>query len=363
MRFFCALSCLLLLAACVPDDGWGSGQRSSWDDVRAPADEGSLFGPPAGSDAEDPAGEDQQQSADDDDASGDDDDQPATDDDDAWSDDDDAWAADDDDAALDDDDDDDDDAWSSDDDDAWSDDDDAWSSDDDDLVEGDGLDDDDAAVDDDDATPADELTGPGNLTLLIEAGETTTFPSTPTGSSYAITVELENTGGEAVSGEVILDTLDMAGTWSLDGAPTFLLLPGATQDRDIVFNPFVDGSYQVIVQFEHDGANLSPQSLVFNGTGGTGAGETDCANGVDDDLDGNADCNDMDCAPDPACSLPTDLCCFAGGNGSTSGLCEDAAARDCTCTIDVWCCGIGWDADCVDTYTNACVAETCGLGM
>ena len=88
---------------------------------------------------------------------------------------------------------------------------------------------------------------------------------------------------------------------------------------------------------EVDPAN--PTATVCNGTAGF---EEVCDDGLDNDLDGNTDCADPDCAPTAAC----------GGT-------EDAAAGECADGLDNDADGLGDcdDPDCTDPLTGGPVAD------
>jgi cysteine-rich repeat protein len=75
--------------------------------------------------------------------------------------------------------------------------------------------------------------------------------------------------------------------------------------------------------------------------------ETDCANAVDDDGDGNVDCDDADCNADPACAGMVELDCTNGldddgdgdidcadSNCATDPACVPATETDCTNGVD-----------------------------
>ena len=90
-----------------------------------------------------------------------------------------------------------------------------------------------------------------------------------------------------------------------------------------------------------------------------GSGETDCTDGIDNDLDLLVDCDDPDCGGDPNCNTTADFCC-SGGDSTVWLYCWDTTAGDCVCTIDNYCCTVGWDSTCVDLHINSCSATTCG---
>jgi len=102
--------------------------------------------------------------------------------------------------------------------------------------------------------------------------------------------------------------------------------------------------------------------------------ETSCTNGVDDDSDGQVDCQDSDCTSDPACQAGTGQlsclglnscygCCPSGDNtcytacdaqGSTTGVSEMQAYLSCASTNCASECS-GTDT----TACNSCVAAHC----
>ncbi len=109
---------------------------------------------------------------------------------------------------------------------------------------------------------------------------------------------------------------------------------------------------------------------------GTPTTETNCSDGIDNDNDGATDCDDSDCASDPACSTPDPEICDDGvdndGDGATD--CDDSdCADDPACsTPDPEICDDGVDndgdgatdcddSDCADD--PACDAPVCNGHM
>jgi hypothetical protein len=67
-----------------------------------------------------------------------------------------------------------------------------------------------------------------------------------------------------------------------------------------------------------------------------------CADGLDNDCDGNTDCNDADCAGDPGCQPPAcdgDGICEAGEDCLSCG--SDCAGRSTGKPANRYCCGDG----------------------
>jgi len=103
------------------------------------------------------------------------------------------------------------------------------------------------------------------------------------------------------------------------------------------------------------------------GSGGGGIVET-CGNGIDDDGDGKADCDDEDCAAEPACA-PGEICDNGqddDGNGAVD--CEDGACADDPACGEI--CDNGadddgdGDVDCADAdCAEACRETVCDDGL
>ncbi|MCP4873808.1 MAG: hypothetical protein GY898_34400 [Proteobacteria bacterium] len=112
----------------------------------------------------------------------------------------------------------------------------------------------------------------------------------------------------------------------------------------------------------------------------TPGNEFDCDNTVDDDGDGLVDCADPDCATDPVC-LPGNEDCTNGLDDDGDGLvdcddgdctfesvcdagdgdccvsngspgCDDEAGEDLVCDLDPFCCNVTWDFICADEYQD-----------
>ncbi len=91
--------------------------------------------------------------------------------------------------------------------------------------------------------------------------------------------------------------------------------------------------------------------------------EAGCRNERDEDFDGLRDCDDPDCAADPRCNAPPEVCA-GGADEDVDGLtdCEDpdcAAAPECRPVPEV--CDDGRDND-HDTRTDCCDPACAGVG-
>jgi len=214
---------------------------------------------------------------------------------------------------------------------------------------GGGDDDDDSATDDDDATEpayAEMYADPDYFKL--EAGDSETAYITVTNSGEA-TLTASITLGSSTSPDV----------FALGGSSTIILGDSESTTRSLLISPASEGSYFAEVRLDHDGANSSPAYTSVYAEAYGGAVE-DCSNGVDDDGDFDVDCDDSDCASDPACSGSGDPCCSDVGDVNTWNNCQDSAAVSCLCALDSYCCGTGWDSLCMDEYIGDCGATTCG---
>ena len=227
---------------------------------------------------------------------------------------------------------------SSDDDDETSGDDDSGDDDagDDDTGDDDTGDDDDSTGDDDDGV------SPGLLALSADLSD---FGTVAAGAQATTTLHFENAGGVAITATVTLS--DNSGIWQVQNA-TVSVPPFTNVDRILAFNATVGGVHSLTLSAAHDGANASPQQLVFTATAMSNT-EASCTNRLDDDSDGLIDCVDPDCASDSYCLAP-DPCCaqMTGQVGPTP--CHDVTVSECVCTTDNWCCNNEWDGTCVNIY-------------
>ena len=81
--------------------------------------------------------------------------------------------------------------------------------------------------------------------------------------------------------------------------------------------------------------------------------ETNCTDGVDNDEDGDIDCDDGDCFEEPACTvaaygMPFEEECDDGIDNDSDGL-TDCADADCACELygvpsEVWCACVAYQA-------------------
>ena len=100
--------------------------------------------------------------------------------------------------------------------------------------------------------------------------------------------------------------------------------------------------YQILIVLLSLFVATSNYNTVYAMPGGGGGGETDCANGVDDDGDGFIDCDDTDCNGDSNCATTSAQGCPLGANndlGSVGGgdACSNATSLgslDAACPCD-----------------------------
>lgn len=90
-----------------------------------------------------------------------------------------------------------------------------------------------------------------------------------------------------------------------------------------------------------------------------------CNDGADNDADGAQDCQDGDCAGDPACSAEppeppgsASNCCV--GSDNRPG-CDQPSCDACVCEQDGFCCLVIWDVNCaflaMEVCTDACACD------
>ncbi|MCO4770574.1 MAG: hypothetical protein KDA24_11140 [Deltaproteobacteria bacterium] len=144
-------------------------------------------------------------------------------------------------------------------------------SNDDDVTDDDDDDtetDDDDASDDDDSPPA-----PGVLLLSADLSD---FGLLAAGDSASTDINFENVGGSSVVAQLTLS--DISGAWQIPGS-TVNVAPDTTESRALTFNaPDAAGIYTLSITAAHDGANPSPQEVVFSAESeGDGTGDDDDA--------------------------------------------------------------------------------------
>ena len=176
------------------------------------------------------------------------------------------------------------------------------------------------------------------------------------GTQGISTVTLENTGGTSAFVNLTL-SITTAGSsliWEITGgAPTFVVPASATRTRFVQFTPpggQPAAAYSTVLEVEDTDTG---DILTLTFTADTGAaGESECADTLDNDGDLLIDCDDPDCGADPVCNPNIDFCCVAGGGPATSGQCQQPSFVSCVCAADSWCCDAagGWDQGCVDNY-------------
>ncbi len=218
----------------------------------------------------------------------------------------------------------------------------------------DTVDDDDSGDDDDDDDDDDDTTGEqGFAAINVTPGSLTISP----GASGSATVTLSNTAAAPLSGTVALNAATSPGAFVLAGSPTVTLSAFGSTTRTLTFSTTTPGSYYARVDFTHDGSNDNPMWGELFGTCAAST-ETSCTDGVDNDGDALVDCDDPDCATDPACAgSGPDACCSATGTATTWTTCLDSGAINCVCDLDGWCCLGGWDVTCRNYYSGTCGAS------
>ncbi|MCO4768382.1 MAG: hypothetical protein KDA24_00020 [Deltaproteobacteria bacterium] len=237
------------------------------------------------------------------------------------------------------------------DDDATGDDDDATGDDDDATAN-----DDDATGDDDDDDDDDDGANPGPL--LVTASSTD-FGNVGIGATASRTVVLTNDGGTPISWSIGL-TFTGTTLFTIGGGDSSgLLAGGGSVQRTLTYAPSTATASFTAVRVSHDGTNTSPSFLYFTGVSGGAATESSCANGIDDDLDGFADCDDWDCVGAASCGDP---CCGSMPWPASDIMCDNAATLACMCAADSFCCDLGWNQACSDLYSGAvgsCPVPSC----
>ena len=242
--------------------------------------------------------------------------------------------------------------WIDDDDNTPGDDDDAGDDDDDDTGD-DDTGDDDTGDDDDMSGDDDDSIGPAILSISNNVGDLGTVSP---GTQGIATVTLENAGGTSVFVNLTLSITTVGSNliWEITGGvATLVVPPSSTRTRFVQFTPpagLPAAAYSTVLEAEDtDTGDL----LTLTFTADTGAaGESECADTIDNDGDFLTDCDDPDCGADPICNPNTDFCCFAGGGPSTSSQCQQSSFVSCVCAADSWCCDAagGWDQGCLDNY-------------
>lgn len=155
-------------------------------------------------------------------------------------------------------------------------------------------------------------------------------------------------------------------TTLISGSPVIEVLGGTETDCDDGLDNDGDGD------FDCDDADCADDPACDGG----GGPETNCGNGVDDDGDGPIDCADTDCAGNPACLPDEETDCDDGvDNDGDGGLdCDDADCDDSgACEPETNCVngldddGDGdvdcRDSDCADTPACPDTETSCNNGL
>jgi|GEM_PF-1066004 len=140
----------------------------------------------------------------------------------------------------------------------------------------DSNDDDDSADDDDIGGDDDDSVSAGILIVTADLSDLGTLES---GASATTSMYFENAGGSSLVVQLALS--DLSGAWQIPGS-TVNVAPFSTESRPLTFNaPASAGTYSLSVNAAHDGANPSPQELVFSAVSeGDGSGDDDDSTSV-----------------------------------------------------------------------------------
>jgi len=158
---------------------------------------------------------------------------------------------------------------------------------------------------------------PGNTGLTVITFEPDVVSLEPTDPDGLATAQV-TTGGGGFGGPLNCDTISfLAAALSSHALPWTVTLTDCQNPGDVtVWSVDENGVITCI-----EGSCLPPPSPEV------------CDNGVDDDLDGDVDCNDSDCSLDPVCN--TDIC----GDGIVEGTeqCDSLNPPLPTATCDINC--------------------------
>ena len=137
------------------------------------------------------------------------------------------------------------------------------------------------------------------------------------GENMKVSVSMDFDGSAQTSPwAVVYIYKEVCGAGNLDGCAA------GRQDAAVVDRAFAAGTYYIVVDGEWAQTDIGPYTLSLE-FAAPPATETDCNNGIDDDLDGKIDCLDDDCSADPgcaACATTADLVC---GQGLTEPITRD----------------------------------------
>lgn len=218
--------------------------------------------------------------------------------------------------------------------------------------------------DDDDSTPitgGDLPSGSTDWDVVATVLGPTDFGLVSIFDNLSREIEIENTGTNALSISVSLQTNGPASAMQVLGPSPTLVNPSQNDTWTLWFSPTAVGVYTATALIEYGPSLGGPpgpwvETLSFTGEAeDPNAGEANCSNGLDDDLDGLTDCDDPNCTLAPECG-GVDPCCEGGVDAFNN--CGDGLALTCVCGLDSTCCGT-WSTACADLYAISCGATTC----
>ena len=157
----------------------------------------------------------------------------------------------------------------------------------------------------------------------------------PSPGLVGVPVAVDVVAGTNPAGGLVLVRCDSTGS-NIQSPNEYesIAIPGGTPASPaLVVTWTATGLRTINCETENYTGDISPTTSAYIDIDAPPTAEVDCANSFDDDGDGFTDCDDLDCAANPACVMPPAEDCANGWDDDGDGDidCDDSDCPGCAC--------------------------------